>query len=87
MGRVGDDIVDQETELDRLFDAGEVDVLSYFDTSKARRINRDTQRFNLDTPAWMVNALDAEANRIGVTRQALVKMWLAERLGQIKATR
>ena len=87
MGRVGDDIVDQETELDRLFDAGEVDVLSYFDTSKARRINRDTQRFNLDTPAWMVNALDAEATRIGVTRQALVKMWLAERLGQIKATR
>ena len=87
MERVGDNIVDQETELDRLFDAGEVDILPYFDGSKARRINRDTQRFNLDTPVWMVNALDAEATRIGVTRQALVKMWLADRLAQIKTTR
>ena len=76
---------DEETELDRLFDEGRVDILDYFDTSAPRRINKDSQRFNLDCPAWMVRALDAEAARIGVTRQALVKMWLADHLSAISA--
>lgn len=78
-------IHDEETELDRLFDEGKVDILNYFDTSAPRRINKDPQRFNLDCPAWMVRALDAEAARIGVTRQSLVKMWLADHLAMIAA--
>ncbi len=66
-------------ELDRRFDDGE-DVLQYFDLSRARRGGLEKQRINIDFPAWMVRHLDREAARRGVTRQALIKMWLADRL-------
>ena len=66
-------------ELDRRFDNGE-DVLDYFDLSRARRPNLEKQRVNLDLPLWMVRRLDHEAEKRGVTRQALIKMWLADRL-------
>lgn len=67
-------------ELDEKFDAGE-DVSAYFDWSKARRPNQEARRVNVDFPAWMVQGLDREAGRLGVTRQSLIKMWIAERLG------
>jgi hypothetical protein len=63
-------------ELDRMFDAGE-DMSDYLDTATARRA---VQRVNVDFPQWMVAKLDAEAKRRGVTRQALIKMWLSDRL-------
>ena len=66
-------------ELDRMFDAGE-DMTDYFDWSKARRPGLEAKRVNVDFPQWMVARLDAEAKRRGVTRQALIKMWLAEKL-------
>lgn len=66
-------------ELDEKFDAGE-DVLEYFDLTKARRPNLKAKRVNVDFPAWMVNALDQEAKRLGVTRQSVIKMWIDERL-------
>ncbi|MGO9744538.1 MAG: type II toxin-antitoxin system BrnA family antitoxin [Roseiarcus sp.] len=69
-------------ELDKLFDDGEVDVVDQFDWSKATRPNRETQRVNVDFPVWIVNALDKEAARLGVPRQALIKLWIAERLGK-----
>jgi len=65
-------------ELDEKFDNGE-DVSEYFDFSKARRLNELPQRVNIDFPRWVVNRLDKEARRIGVSRQALVKMWIAEK--------
>jgi hypothetical protein len=66
-------------EFDRRFDDGE-DVSAYIDWSSARRPNLEPKRVNVDFPAWVVNRLDREAQRLGVTRQALIKMWIAERL-------
>ena len=68
------------TDLERRFDEGE-DVSDYFDWSKASRPNQESKRVNVDFPAWVVNGLDKEARRLGVTRQSLIKMWIAERLG------
>ena len=66
-------------ELDEKFDNGE-DVSAYFDLSKARRPNLEARRVNVDFPAWMVERLDKEAGQLGVTRQSVIKMWIAERL-------
>lgn len=68
-------------EFDRRFDEGE-DVTDALDLSKARRPRRSTKRVNVDVPEWMVDRLDQEAKRIGVTRQSIIKVWLAERLEQ-----
>ncbi len=67
--------------FDRKFDAGE-DVSEFVDGSKTRRPGREIRRVNVDFPAWVVEALDREAARLGVTRQALVKRRIAERLGR-----
>jgi alpha/beta superfamily hydrolase len=66
-------------EFDRKFDEGE-DVSDYIDWSKARRPNLESKRVNVDFPAWVVAGLDREARRLGVTRQALIKLWIAEKL-------
>lgn len=68
------------SEFDEKFDAGE-SVMDMLDMSTACRPNLEAKRVNVDFPAWMVQSLDREANRIGVTRQSLIKMWLADRLG------
>ncbi|MBS0470155.1 MAG: CopG family transcriptional regulator [Proteobacteria bacterium] len=68
------------SEFDKIFDEGKEDVLQHFDLSKARRPNLEAKRVNVDFPDWMVRSLDREARRVGVTRQALIKLWLAERL-------
>ena len=67
-------------QLDEMFDNGE-DISAYVDWSKARRPNLEARRVNVDFPAWMVQGLDREAGRLGVTRQSLIKMWIAEKLG------
>jgi len=68
------------SELDRKFDDNQEDILQYFDTSKVIMINEEPKRVNIDFPAWMVQSLDKEAKHVGVSRQAVIKMWLAERL-------
>jgi hypothetical protein len=67
--------------FDRKFDAGE-GIADQLDLSKARRVGTDPKRVNVDFPAWMVDSLDREARRLGVTRQSLIKLWLADRLAQ-----
>jgi hypothetical protein len=69
-------------ELDELFDKGEEDILPYLDLSKAVRPGHDAKRVNVDFPSWMVERLDREAQRVGVPRQSLIKVWIAERLAQ-----
>ena len=69
------------TEFDKKFDDGE-NVITELDISRARRPAEEARRINVDFPAWMVASLDKEARRIGVTRQSIIKMWLAERLQQ-----
>ncbi|MDP3263970.1 MAG: CopG family antitoxin [Tabrizicola sp.] len=67
-------------QFDEMFDNGE-DVSAHVDWSKARRPNQEPRRVNVDFPVWMVRDLDKEAGRLGVTRQSLIKMWIAEKLG------
>ena len=67
--------------FDRKFDsAGK--IVDQLDLSKARRVGTEAKRVNVDFPAWMVDSLDREARRLGVTRQSLIKLWLAEKLGR-----
>jgi hypothetical protein len=68
-------------DFEQKFDAG-ADVSGDVDWSRARRPNLELKRVNVDFPSWVVEALDREARRLGVTRQALVKLWIAERLGK-----
>jgi hypothetical protein len=69
--------------FDQKFDAGGK-VIDQLDLTKARRVGTAPKRVNVDFPSWMVQSIDREANRLGVTRQSLIKMWLADRLGQGK---
>jgi hypothetical protein len=73
-------------ELDRKFDNGE-DILDALDLSKAKRAMQDQKRVNVDFPVWMLESLDKEASRVGVTRQSIIKVWLAERLEQLAANK
>jgi len=66
-------------EFDRLFDEGG-DVSPYVDRSKARRIQPTIRRVNVDFPYWMVHALDDEAERLGITRQSVIKTWIGEKI-------
>nr|WP_298413155.1 CopG family transcriptional regulator [uncultured Halomonas sp.] len=67
-------------DFDRKFDAGQEDIIEDLDLSTARRTNLEQKRINVDFPAWVVESLDREAARIGVTRQSIIKVWLVERL-------
>lgn len=67
------------TEIDERFDAGE-DMSAHVDWSKARRLNLEAKRVTVDFPTWVVAGLDRQAEKLGITRQALIKMWIAERL-------
>lgn len=66
-------------EFDRRFDEGS-DVSDQLDRSRARRPQRAHKRVNVDFPTWMIESLDREARHLGVTRQSIIKIWLAERL-------
>ena len=70
-------------EFDKRFDDNEEDIIQYFDVSKARRPNLEPKRINIDFPTWMVQSLDDEAKHIGVSRQAIIKTWLAERIQRL----
>ncbi len=65
--------------FDKTFDSGE-SIIDALDLSKAKRTSLESKRVNVDFPEWMVHSLDKEAKRIGVSRQSVIKMWLAERL-------
>ena len=66
-------------EFDQAFDDGE-DVTAHLDTSAARRPALEQRRVNVDFPVWMIESLDREARRLGVNRQSIIKVWIAERL-------
>ena len=70
------------SSFDKKFDNDE-NVIEQLDLSKARRPAEEQKRINMDIPVWMLAALDREAKRLGVTRQSIIKIWLAERLEQI----
>jgi hypothetical protein len=68
-------------QLDKKFDEGK-SLIDHLDLSKARRPNQEQKRVNVDFPLWMIQSLDKEAKRLGVPRQAIIKIWLAERLNK-----
>ena len=82
-------------EFDEKFDNNE-DISEYLDFSTAtrlkdmKRLNTDTRKVNVDFPEWIIESLDNEAKKIGVTRQSIIKVWIAERLkeeiGDLKAS-
>jgi hypothetical protein len=67
-------------DFDKKFDQGKEDIINDLDLSTARRSNLEQKRINVDFPSWVVESLDREAARIGVTRQSIIKVWLVERL-------
>jgi hypothetical protein len=69
-------------DLDKMFDEGE-GVLNQVDLSKIRRPNQEQKRVNVDFPLWMLQSLDKEAKRLGVPRQAIIKVWISERLHKV----
>jgi len=68
-------------KFDKDFDSGK-DISKALDISKIRRPLQEQRRVNVDFPTWMIESLDKEASRLGVTRQSIIKVWLAERLEQ-----
>jgi hypothetical protein len=66
-------------KFDQDFDEG-IDITASLDLSKSRRVLQDQKRVNVDFPTWMIDSLDREASKLGVTRQSVIKIWLAERL-------
>ncbi len=67
-------------DFDKLVDDNEQDIIEHLDLNSARRPGRDVRRVNVDLPTWMIDSLDVEAARVGVTRQSIIKMWLADRI-------
>ena len=76
----------KDKKFDADFDSGN-NVIDALDLAKARRPLREQKRVNVDFPAWMIESLDKEASRVGVTRQSIIKMWLAERLERSDSTK
>jgi hypothetical protein len=68
--------------LDKKFDSGD-DIIKYLDLEKASRPGQEQRRVNVDFPEWMVDSLDKEARRLGVTRQAIIKVWIAAKLKEV----
>ena len=72
------------SELDKKFDEGE-DISEFLDLSHAKRPGQEQKRVNVDFPIWMIHDLDKEAKRLGVPRQSIIKIWIAERLKNVSA--
>ena len=68
------------TDFDQKFDANESDVMDELDLLNTNRPNHGLKPESIDFPEWMINSLDMEATRLGVTSQSIIKIWLAERL-------
>ncbi len=73
-------------QFDNQFDDG-LGIAGSLDLSRARRVKQMQKRVNVDFPTWMIELLDKEANRMGVTRQSIIKVWLAEKLEQESSKR
>jgi len=73
--------------FDEKFDNDNEDIINDLDLSTLKRPNQKQKRVNVDFPVWIIDSLDKEANRIGVTRQSIIKLWLAERLEEQVLTR
>ena len=72
-------------ELDERFDSGE-DITNFLMLERTRRPAEEPKRVNVDFPMWTVHSLDREAGRLGVTRQSVIKFWIAEKLKLVSSS-
>lgn len=69
-------------DFDKKFDDGQP-IMDDLDLSKVRRPEHEQRRVNVDFPVWMIHSLDKEAQRLGVPRQSIIKLWIAEKLEKV----
>ncbi len=69
-------------DFEKKFDENK-SIVEYLDLSKSKRPNQRQKRVNVDFPLWMIELLDKEAKRLGVPRQSIIKVWIAERLEKV----
>ena len=74
-------------DFDKKFDDNKTDIIDDLDLSTAKRPNQSQKRVNVDFPSWVIDSLDREASRVGVTRQSIIKLWLVERLEEKAANK
>ncbi len=74
-------------DFDKKFDDNKTDIIDDLDLTSLRRPNQQQKRVNVDFPVWIIASLDKEAKRMGVTRQSIIKLWLAERLEKLALSR
>jgi len=74
-------------DFDKKFDDDKQDIIDDLDISTIKRPNQSQKRVNVDFPSWVIDSLDREASRIGVTRQSIIKLWLVERLEEKAASK
>ena len=74
-------------DFDKKFDDNKTDIIDDLDLSTAKRPNQSQKRINVDFPTWVIDSLDREASRVGVTRQSIIKLWLVERLEEKAANK
>ena len=74
-------------DFDKKFDDNKADVIDDLDLSTKKHPNQAQKRINVDFPTWIIDSLDKEASRVGVTRQSIIKVWLAERLEEQAANK
>ena len=74
-------------DFDKKFDDNKKDIINDLDLSTVKRSNQSQKRINVDFPSWVIDSLDREASRVGVTRQSIIKLWLVERLEEKAANK
>ena len=74
-------------DFDKKFDENKTDIIDDLDLSTLKRPNQQQKRVNVDFPVWVIDSLDKEAGRVGVSRQSIIKLWLVEKLEQIALIR
>jgi len=74
-------------DFEKKFDDNKADIIDDLDLSSLRRPNQQQKRVNVDFPVWVIESLDKEASRVGVSRQSIIKLWLVERLEKLALTR
>ena len=74
-------------DFDKKFDDNKKDIIDDLDLSTVKRPNQSQKRINVDFPSWVIDSLDREASRVGVTRQSIIKLWLVERLEEKAANK
>ncbi len=74
-------------DFDKKFDENKTDIIEDLDVSTLNRPNQQQKRVNVDFPVWVIDSLDKEASRVGVSRQSIIKLWLVERLEELALTR